>query len=606
MGPRTLRASVGMSLLLVGVSWDSTASAAPWNNGSSSSSSSGGSSSLEAILHNAGLEVPPTQSLSAPPEPAHNAFDLFSVGAWLGAPLGLASQPLASYPSEMSRRLRPQPQVELPGIDRSQQWLASLPGLGLMSSTAQLQRQQPHQEKELAAAAARLANSVKTVRLTLTPSQRKAVETMIYALQTIRIESNRSVLSDYDRAVINQLTATASKSVEEVERFLNSYSELLTRLSSLGRALQSLSPPWEYTPSAPLAVAAADLHAAATDAAAAVDPDQEQPQQTSSSSTTTTTTTTTVIPTTTSDVEDTAASSTLAAPPAAAAAAAAAGADATNTDQAAPAAAAEESQETSFATPPPQQPAARSTAATTTARGGRQRNRRPSNAAESSSSSSSTTTTTTTTTTSTSTADPIDADEQEDEQQLQEQQLQEQQLVKEVQQQLQEQQLQEQQLQQLQLQMQMQQQLQEQQQMQMQLQEQLHEQQQLQELQQLQQQYEEEENWRKVQQQRLQQMLASEEAAAMARLRALLRSNTYADLRAAVGPYGPPVSLREAMAFKEFGDKLKVKGWGAGEIRRAAKKTSSTTEAFYAVAREVGLSKASVDALAPRMPMLLK
>ncbi|KAL8447754.1 hypothetical protein Emag_004215 [Eimeria magna] len=587
MGPRTLRATVGMSLLLFGASWDSSATAAPWNGSSSSGSSGSGSSSLEAILHNAGLEVPPTQSLSAPPEPAHNALDLFSVGAWLGAPLGLASQPLANYPSEMNRRLRPQAQGDLPGIDRSQQWLASLPGLGLMSSTAQLQRQQPYQEKELAAAASRLANSVKTVRLTLTPSQRKAVENMVYALQTIRIESNRSVLGDYDRAMINQLTATASKSVEEVERFLNSYSELLTRLGALGKTLQSLSPPWEYTPSAPLAVAAAELHAAAADAAAAVDADQEQPHPASSSSSTTTTTT--ITPTATPDAEGAPGSST--------AAAAAAAADATNTEQAAPAATAEESQETVFSNPPTQ-PAVRSTAATTSARGGRQRNRRPSNATESSSSSSSST--------STSTAAPIDADEQEDEQQLQEQQLQEQQLVKEVQHQLQEQQLQEQQLQQLQLQMQMQQQLQEQQQMQLQLQEQLHEQQQLQELQQLQQQFEEEENWRKVQQQRLQQMLASEEAAAMARLRALLRSTTYADLRAAVGPYGPPVSLREAMAFKEFGDKLKVKGWGAGEIRRAARKTSSTTEAFYAVAREVGLSKASVDALAPRMPTLLK
>ena len=98
----------------------------------------------------------------------------------------------------------------------------------------------------------------------------------------------------------------------------------------------------------------------------------------------------------------------------------------------------------------------------------------------------------------------------------------------------------------------------------------------------------------------------ADEAAAIARLRALLRSNTYADLRAAVGPNGPPVSLREAMAFKEFGDKLKQKGWGVNEIRRAAKKTSNTTEAFYTVAREVGLSRASVDALAPRMPTLLK
>ncbi|KAL8270981.1 hypothetical protein Esti_005079 [Eimeria stiedai] len=576
MGPRTLRAAAGMSLILVGVSRDSSAAAAPW------SSSSSGSSSLETILHNAGLEVSPTQSLSVP-EPAHHALDLFPVGAWLGAPLGLASQPLASYPSEVNRRLRPQPQVDLAGIDRSHQWLASLPGLGLMSSTAQLQRQQPQQERELAAAASRLANSVKTVRLTLTPTQRKAVETMIYALQTIRIESNRSVLGDYDRAVINQLTATASKSVEEVERFLNSYSELLSRLSSLGRALQSLSPPWEYTPSAPLAVAAASLHAAATDAAAAVSPDQEHPERTSS---TTTTTTTSSIPTTNPNDEAAVGSST----------SAAAAADAAEKEQAA--AAAGESQETSLATPPPQ-PVVRSTAATTSARGGRQRNRRPSNAAESTSSSSSSST-------STSTAAPIDADEQEDEQELQEQQLQEQHLVKEVQHQLHEQQLQEQQLQQLQLQLQMQLQLQEQQQMQLQLQEQLHEQQQLQELQQLQKQFDEEENWRKVQQQRLQHMQASEEAAAMARLRALLRSSTYADLRAALGPYGPPVSLREAMAFKEFGDKLKVRGWGAGEIRRAAKKTSSTTEAFYAVAREVGLSKASVDALAPRMPTLLK
>ncbi|KAL8428933.1 hypothetical protein ACSSS7_006887 [Eimeria intestinalis] len=592
MGRWTLRAALGMSLL-VGISWDTSAVAAPW----SSTSSSSNGSSLDAILHNAGLEVPPTQSLKVP-EPAHNALDLFSMGAWLGAPLALATQPLASFPSQVNRRLRPQAQVELPGIDRAPQWLAALPGLGLMSSTAQLQRQQPQQEKELAAAASRLANSVKTVRLSLTPTQCKALETMVYALQTIRIESNRSVLSDYDRAVINQLTATASKSVEEVERFLNSYSELLTRLSALGGALQSLSPPWEYTPSAPLAVAAAELHVAAQDAAAAISPDQEQQQHTSSSSssssTTTSTTTTTRTMHTSSPANEVAAGrSTMTG----AADGAADGAEKEHAAATAGAAAAGDSQETSLATPPPQH-VVRSTAA---ARGGgRQRNRRASNVDDSSSSSSSTTTTTTTTT-----AVPDDVDEQEEEDHLDDQQLQEQQLIKEVQQQLQEQQLQEQQLQQLQLQLQLQHQLQEQQQMQMQLQEQLQEQQQLQEMQQLQQQYEEGENWRKVQQQRL-QMHASEEAAAMARLRALLRSNTYSDLRAAMGPYGPPVSLREAMAFKEFGDKLKVKGWGANEIRRAAKKTSSTTEAFHAVAREVGLSKASVDTLSPRMPTLLK
>ena len=92
----------------------------------------------------------------------------------------------------------------------------------------------------------------------------------------------------------------------------------------------------------------------------------------------------------------------------------------------------------------------------------------------------------------------------------------------------------------------------------------------------------------------------------MSRLRALLQSSTYADLRAAVGPHGGPVSLREAMAFKELGEKLRAKGWGANEIRRTAKKTNSYTEAFYAVAREVGLSRNAVDAIAPRMPTLLK
>ncbi|XP_026189696.1 uncharacterized protein LOC113146469 [Cyclospora cayetanensis] len=104
------------------------------------------------------------------------------------------------------------------------------------------------------------------------------------------------------------------------------------------------------------------------------------------------------------------------------------------------------------------------------------------------------------------------------------------------------------------------------------------------------------------QQQQLQQ---EAEAAAMARLKNLLRSNTYADLRAALGSSGPPVSLREALAFKELGEKLKRRGWGAKEILMAAQRANSSTQAFYLVAKEVGLTQNSIDALAHRMPLLM-
>lgn len=540
MGPWARR-SLSLVFSVVYVSLSRSA-AAPWSN----SSGVGSSSSLETILHNAGREVPQLPSL---PAPANTGTDIFTIGTWLAGPLSLASHQLANYPldglrsplagtAEFSRRLRPQFPVDLAAIDRSQQWLSAVPGAGVaaagaVGSTAQQQRQQPQQEREMAAAATKLASSLSNIRVSPSPREQQAIETLALSLQALRIASNRCNMKDSDRATINHLTAAAAKSVDEMERFFHAQEDLLVHLGNLGKALQSLKAPWEYTASAPLALAGADLHAAASTATIAIDPvedHQEQPRTTTTTTTTTTTSTTTTATTTT----------------------------ATTT-------------EAEVTTTTPTAAAIRATSATTSARITRNRTRRGSgmpqeiatedNIINNTHNNSTNTGIISTTSTMNLSSETTQADL------MQEQQQQHLQLLQQQQQELQHQQ--------------------EQQQLFLQQQQQDQQQQNL-------------------LQHPHQHQVAEDEAAAMARLRALLRSNTYADLRAALGPQGTPVTLREALAFKEFGDKLKQKGWGATEIRKAAKKTNNTTEAFYTVAKEVGLSRASVDALAPRMPTLLK
>lgn len=201
-----------------------SAVAAPWNS-STTRNETNNSNSLEAILQNAGRQMPAVVSL---PSPAPlQTTDLFSLGSLLTGPLTMATQQLAPYPSnatrssfaapsELSRRLRPQFQVvDVPKVDRPHQWL--IHSLGVSASTAQQQRQQPQQEGEMAAATVKLAKGIRGLGDSMRSQDREALESMALSLQDLRVASGRSAMRDDDRTTLNQLTAMAAKSVEEME-----------------------------------------------------------------------------------------------------------------------------------------------------------------------------------------------------------------------------------------------------------------------------------------------------------------------------------------------------------------------------------------------------
>lgn len=224
MGPWARRSlSLSFSVFCVSLS---RSAAAPWT--SNSAVGGTGGSALEAILHNAGREVPQLPSL---PTPASTGVDLFAIGKWLAGPLSLAGQQLSTYSvdglrsplagtAEFSRRLRPQFPAELPRLDRPQQWLTAVPvgaPARAVGSTVQQQRQQPQQEREMAAAATKLASGLSSLRVPPTPKEQQALDTIAVSLQALRTASNRGTMKDTDRAIINKLTAAVAKSVEDME-----------------------------------------------------------------------------------------------------------------------------------------------------------------------------------------------------------------------------------------------------------------------------------------------------------------------------------------------------------------------------------------------------
>ncbi|OEH80535.1 leucine rich repeat-containing protein [Cyclospora cayetanensis] len=191
----------------------------PWGNSDSNENS------LAAILQNAGRSL---TSKEEPEAPAAPTADIFSLGAWLSTPFAVSSQlPNANIAPELGgssdmRRLRHGISMDWLSADGHPQWFPPV----------------------------------------VIPS---ALRTVSMSLHEIKTNSGRCSMRDTDRAAITHLVNAANKSVTDVERYINAQQNLLNELAALGKALQSLKSPWEYAASAPLAVAAAELHAAANE-----------------------------------------------------------------------------------------------------------------------------------------------------------------------------------------------------------------------------------------------------------------------------------------------------------------------------------------------------